>query len=63
MQLTKDEKKIKEFFQTIDADLLIKVMEDKIDIEAVTRTELADRGLDRTGSWIGFDAAKKVWEV
>jgi hypothetical protein len=49
--------------QTIDTDLVIAIATGVLDAVKLARRELANRGLDETGRWIGFDAAARAWEV
>jgi len=37
--------------------LLVAAAQGKIDLNAMARTELANRGMDATGRWVGFDQA------
>ena len=50
-------------FQTMYTDLLVKFANGKYDIDFYLRKELANRGLDVNGKWIGFDEAKKEHKV
>jgi|GEM_PF-299808 len=47
-------------FSGIATAMLVEILEGKIDLSYLVRLELADRGLDKKGKWIGFDAAAKT---
>ncbi len=49
--------------QTIDTDLVIAIATGVLDAVKLARRELAHRGLNADGKWIGFDAAARAWEV
>jgi hypothetical protein len=45
-------------------DLLLGIMNsDDIDPRELIKQELASRGLDKNGLWVGFDRAHKIWGV
>lgn len=46
-----------EYIQTIPADVLAAAARGEIDLNALARQELASRGLDLSGKWIGFAKA------
>jgi len=44
-------------FQTIETTLLVQAVRGEIDINALVRQELANRGLNWSGKWVGFEKA------
>ena len=46
--------------QMIDAALLCKIVAGEIDVRELARRELAQRGLDTAGKWVGHAKAAKV---
>ncbi|HOJ19591.1 MAG TPA: hypothetical protein PLT92_13600 [Ignavibacteriaceae bacterium] len=50
-------------FSTIHKDLLIQVLNNKIDLQYLVKKELANRGLNAEGLWIGFEKAKQIHGV
>ena len=40
--------------------LLVDAINGAIDLERLAATELANRGLDQGGNWVGFDKAKEI---
>lgn len=47
-----------EYLQTFPADVLAAVARCDVDLNALAARELAQRGLDDDGKWVGFDQAK-----
>jgi hypothetical protein len=45
------------FMQLADNDMLAAVASGEVDLNAMARQILADRGMDQNGRWIGFEAA------
>ncbi len=43
--------------------LLLLMATGQVDATQMARHELAQRGLDEHGAWIGFDAAAKLWQA
>lgn len=43
--------------------LLAKAVNGEIDLLQIAKAELASRGLGSSCEWIGFEAAKKLWNV
>ena len=41
-------------FQGIATDLLVAIVNHQIDPNELANTELKNRGLDKTGKWVGF---------
>lgn len=52
-----------EHLQPLPTELLLAMAKGEVDAQAVTERLVADRGLDRQGKWVGFEAAAKVWGV
>jgi hypothetical protein len=50
-------------FQTTNTSLLSKAVKGKIDLLKQAKKEMAARGFDKNGKWIGFDKAKKLYGV
>ena len=44
-------------------ELLVKALNGEIDLEMLARQEMANRGLDKDGKWVGFNAAAKIHGV
>jgi len=51
------------FIQTAINKVLAAVARGEIDLNLLARKELAGRGLDDQGIWIGFDRAKKFHKI
>lgn len=50
--------KIAEHLQSIPAELLAAVAQGRVDLNKLAAAELAARGLNSAGKWVGFDAAR-----
>jgi hypothetical protein len=50
-------------FSLTHSQLLVEALKGEFDIRYMVRRELANRGLDNEGKWIGFDKAKKLHEI
>lgn len=48
------------FIQTALTAVLAAAARGEIDLNRLAREELANRGLDAHGEWVGFDAARKI---
>jgi hypothetical protein len=48
------------FMQLADAKILAAVARGELDLNAVARRELANRGLDHDGKWVGFEKAARL---
>lgn len=46
--------------QTASTDLLMRVASGEIDLNLLARLELANRGLDGEGKWVGFKKADEI---
>ena len=51
------------FFQLAKSAFLSRVVKGEIDLNAWVKLELANRGLDKNGKWIGFDKSKKLFGI
>ena len=51
------------FLQTAPLKLLLLLATEQADLGQLARHEMASRGLNETGAWIGFPAAAKLWEA
>ena len=51
------------FIQIADTKVLAAVARGEIDLNRIAREELASRGLDQNGDWVGFDAARAIHQV
>ena len=50
-------------FNGTHTQLLTEALKGEFDIKYLIRRELANRGLDKEGKWIGFDKAKKLHKI
>lgn len=50
-------------FSSTHTELLLAIATGKIDAKELAREEMANRGLDDNGKWIGFSDAKEGWRV
>lgn len=50
-------------FSMTATELLLKIASGKIDAIDFARKELSNRGIGKSGVWIGFSEAAKQWEV
>lgn len=50
-------------FSTTWTSLLVKIAKGQVDAERLARIELANRGLDLNGNWIGFAAAAREHKI
>src|SRR4051812_39327784 len=48
------------FIQIAGSDTLARVARGELDLNALARYELACRGLDRDGRWVGFEQAARI---
>ncbi|OHC66983.1 MAG: hypothetical protein A3H93_18140 [Rhodocyclales bacterium RIFCSPLOWO2_02_FULL_63_24] len=48
------------FIQLADVEVLAAVARGEIDLNQIAREELASRGLDDRGRWVGFERARPV---
>ena len=48
------------FIQLADTKVLAAVARGELDLNAVARRELANRGLNQQGKWVGFEQAAQI---
>ena len=48
-------------FATMDGEFLRYILKAKIPLEKFVKYELAIRGYDQNGHWVGFEKAKEIW--
>lgn len=60
---TPDANNPKFIFQTTSTNLLVMILDKGIDINYCVREELANRGLNQHGDWVGFDEAAKIHKI
>ena len=58
-----DEINIDFVYQQTDTELLLTLLNPKTDARYYLKKELANRGLDNDGLWVGFAKAKKIHRV
>lgn len=51
------------FIQIAPTKVLAAVSRGELDLNLVAREELAARGLDKNGVWVGFDRAAKIHNI
>lgn len=51
------------FIQTAMTQVLAAAARGELDLNLLAREELAARGLDKNGVWVGFDQAAKIHDV
>ena len=47
-------------FNALDTELLVKAAKGEIDLNRLVRVQLAQRGLDENGEWVGFRIAAQI---
>ena len=62
MTTIKDELNPDLMLQGIATELLVKAARREIDLTQLARQELANRGLNQQGQWVGFDQANAIWQ-
>jgi len=50
-------------FNMTATQLLTEALKGEFDITYLIKRQLANRGLDRQGNWIGFDKAKELYQI
>lgn len=55
-----DELNPKYLFSLTWNDLLVKIVSGEVDPVQLAREQLANRGLDQSGKWVGFDKVAKI---
>jgi hypothetical protein len=63
LQRCKDAENPQFIFSMTDTQLLIDVIKGTIDINQLAKIELANRGLNMDGAWVGFKQAREELEV
>ncbi len=48
-------------FQTTSNKILVLAVNGEIDLKKIAGKELANRGLDKEGKWVGFEIAEKIF--
>ncbi|MBK6911384.1 MAG: hypothetical protein IPH10_10730 [bacterium] len=48
-------------FQMTATELLVKILSGEIDPRALAAEEMANRGLDATGKWVGLKRASEIY--
>jgi hypothetical protein len=51
------------FIQTALNKVLAAAARGELDLNRLAREEMASRGLDREGNWVGFDLARQIHQV
>ena len=51
------------FLQLADTAVLARIARGELDLHTLARRELANRGCDDSGRWVGFNAAKSWLEL
>jgi len=59
----RDDENPEYLFSTTWTSLLVKIAKGQVDAERLARIELANRGLNLNGNWIGFAAAAKEHKI
>jgi hypothetical protein len=59
----KDELDPRHIFNMTSTQLLTEALREEFDINYMIRRELAKRGLDNEGKWIGFDKARQLHKI
>jgi hypothetical protein len=63
MNEVKDDDNPKYMFRTTNTSLLVSAVKGKIDLLEYAKKEMAARGFDKNGKWIGFDKSKKLFNL
>ena len=50
-------------FSTVATALLVEALRGDFDLKALVRRELANRGLNAVGDWVGFDKAAQIHKI
>ena len=50
-------------FQTFNDDMLLAIALGLVDAVEIAKDQLAGRGLNADGEWVGFKNAEKIWEA
>lgn len=52
-----------EFMQTAPTKVLLSAVNGRIDLNRLANEEIASRGLDPCGQWVGFEEARKQAQI
>jgi hypothetical protein len=52
-----------EFIQAATIKVLVAASKGQLDLNRLARQELAKRGLDQNGSWVGFELARRLEQL
>ena len=58
-----DELNPKFIFNSTNTELLVLLLKGEIDLMSLVKEQLAQRGVDENGFWVGFAEAKKIHNV
>lgn len=50
-----------EHLQPLPTELLLAMAKGEVDTRAEAARLMAERGLDKSGRWVGFDLAREIW--
>lgn len=50
-------------YNTVNTSILVQIANGEIDANYIARVELANRGLDKKGNWVGFKAAARIHNI
>jgi len=50
-------------FNTTNTSILVQIVNGEVDANYLARVELANRGLDKKGIWVGFWAAARIHDI
>ncbi len=50
-------------FNMTHTQLLVEALKGEFDLRYLASRQLANRGLDREGNWVGFDKAKEIHKI
>ena len=50
-------------FSTTHTELLVLLATGEISAEDYAKREMANRGFDKKGNWVGFAESKKIWGI
>jgi hypothetical protein len=59
----RDEENPEYVFNMTHTRLLIMIANKRLDTVSIAKKQLADRGIGKSGKWVGFDQAKNEWGV
>lgn len=61
-QMQKEEEDPQYMFQGKPTKLVGQIATGKINAQEWAKEEMASRGLDKRGNWVGFEEARKIWK-